>query len=59
MVRIINNPLEQDPARELIILAEEHNCALVFHVPHASDLLDGTYDPDNTSTKLTSATTVR
>ncbi|MGA9174276.1 MAG: aldo/keto reductase [Thermoactinomyces sp.] len=46
MVQIINNLIEQDPARELIKAAEKNNCALVSRVPHASGLLDGTYDPD-------------
>lgn len=46
MAQIINNLLEQDPARDLIREAEKRNKALVARVPHASGLLDGTYDPD-------------
>lgn len=46
MAQIINNLIEQDPARELIRAAEKENCALIARVPHASGLLDGTYDPD-------------
>lgn len=46
MVQIINNLLEQDPARDLIPAAEEKGVSLVSRVPHASGLLDGTYDPD-------------
>ncbi|MBA4543620.1 aldo/keto reductase [Thermoactinomyces daqus] len=46
MAQIINNMLEQDPARELIREAEKRNKALIVRVPHASGLLDGTYDPD-------------
>lgn len=46
MAQIINNLLEQDPARELIREAEKRNKALIARVPHASGLLDGTYDPD-------------
>jgi aryl-alcohol dehydrogenase-like predicted oxidoreductase len=46
MVQIINNLLEQDPARDLIRAAEEKDVSLVARVPHASGLLDGTYDPD-------------
>jgi len=46
MVQIINNLLEQDPARDLIRAAEEKGVSLVARVPHASGLLDGTYDPD-------------
>jgi aryl-alcohol dehydrogenase-like predicted oxidoreductase len=46
MVQIINNLVEQDPARELIAAGQEHRCSLVARVPHASGLLDGTYDPE-------------
>lgn len=46
MAQIINNLLEQDPARELIREAEKRNKALIARVPHASGLLDGTYDPN-------------
>lgn len=46
MAQIINNLIEQDPARELIKAAEEEGTSLIARVPHASGLLDGTYDPD-------------
>ncbi|MGD8189988.1 aldo/keto reductase [Brevibacillus ginsengisoli] len=44
-IQIINNIVEQDPAREVIPVAEEEKRALIVRVPHASGLLDGTYDP--------------
>lgn len=46
MAQIINNLIEQDPARELIKAAEQEGCSLIARVPHASGLLDGSYDPD-------------
>ncbi|BCU82743.1 general stress protein [Polycladomyces abyssicola] len=46
MAQIIHNLLEQDPARDLIREAEKLNKSLIVRVPHASGLLDGTYDPD-------------
>lgn len=46
MVQVINNLIEQDPARELIRVAEKEGRSLVARVPHASGLLDGSYDPD-------------
>ncbi|WP_028777444.1 aldo/keto reductase [Shimazuella kribbensis] len=46
MAQIINNLIEQDPARELIKAAEEAGTSLIARVPHASGLLDGSYDPD-------------
>lgn len=46
MAQIINNLIEQDPARELIQAAEATGTSLIARVPHASGLLDGTYDPD-------------
>lgn len=45
-IQIINNILEQDPARRVIPVAESENRALIVRVPHASGLLDGTYDPN-------------
>lgn len=45
-IQIINNILEQDPARQVIPVADEENRALIVRVPHASGLLDGTYDPN-------------
>lgn len=44
-IQIINNILEQDPARRVIPVAEAEKRALIVRVPHASGLLDGTYDP--------------
>jgi aryl-alcohol dehydrogenase-like predicted oxidoreductase len=46
MAQIINNLIEQEPAHALIDAAEEHHCSLIARVPHASGLLDGTYDPE-------------
>jgi aryl-alcohol dehydrogenase-like predicted oxidoreductase len=46
MAQIINNLIEQDPARELIEAAEKKQVSLIARVPHASGLLDGSYDPD-------------
>lgn len=45
-IQIINNIVEQDPAREVIPVAEQEKRALIVRVPHASGLLDGTYDPE-------------
>lgn len=45
-VQVINNILEQEPARDLLQVAEEQAKTLIIRIPHASGLLDGTYDPD-------------
>ena len=45
-VQIINNILEQDPARSFFPHADTNNKSIIVRVPHASGLLDGTYDPD-------------
>lgn len=45
-IQIINNIVEQDPARDVIPVAEEQKRALIVRVPHGSGLLDGTYDPE-------------
>ncbi|MGD8191414.1 aldo/keto reductase [Brevibacillus ginsengisoli] len=45
-VQIINNILEQDPARSILQVAGEESRGVVVRIPHASGLLDGTYDPD-------------
>ncbi|QOS99493.1 aldo/keto reductase [Brevibacterium sp. JNUCC-42] len=45
-IQIINNIVEQDPARNLFPIAEQENRALIVRVPHASGLLDGSYDPE-------------
>jgi aryl-alcohol dehydrogenase-like predicted oxidoreductase len=47
MVQTIHNLLEQDPARELIKAAEKENVPVVTRAPHASGLLDGTYESNN------------
>lgn len=44
-VQIINNLVEQDPSREFFQPAEEKEVGLLVRVPHASGLLDGSYDP--------------
>ncbi|WP_339064006.1 aldo/keto reductase [Tepidibacillus marianensis] len=45
-VQIINNILEQDPARSFFPYADKNDTSLIVRVPHASGLLDGSYDPD-------------
>ncbi len=45
-IQIIYSILEQDPARTFFPVAEEHNVGLLSRVPHASSLLDGSYDKD-------------
>ena len=45
-IQIIYSILEQDPARKFFPVAEEHNVGLLSRVPHASSLLDGSFDPD-------------
>lgn len=45
-VQIINNIVEQDPARKFFPYADKRDTSLIVRVPHASGLLDGTYDPD-------------
>jgi aryl-alcohol dehydrogenase-like predicted oxidoreductase len=42
--QIIYSILEQDPAKDLIRLAEEHGVGLLSRVPHASNTLTGEYD---------------
>ena len=43
-VQIIYSILEQDPAKDLIKLAEEHEIGLLSRVPHASNTLTGEFD---------------
>ena len=43
-VQIIYSILEQDPARKFFPIAEEEGTGLLSRVPHASGMLDGTYD---------------
>ncbi|MFB0829935.1 aldo/keto reductase [Brevibacillus laterosporus] len=45
-VQVINNIVEQEPARDLLQVAAEEARALIIRIPHASGLLDGTYDPN-------------
>lgn len=47
VAQIINNLVEQDPARELISTAKKNDFPLIVRVPHASGILDGTYNPDS------------
>lgn len=44
-LQIIYSILEQDPARNFFPVAEETGTGLLSRVPHASGLLDGTYQP--------------
>jgi aryl-alcohol dehydrogenase-like predicted oxidoreductase len=44
-LQVIYNVLEQDPADELLGVAERRGVGCVARVPHASGLLDGSYDP--------------
>lgn len=50
-VQIINNILEQDPARSILRVAKEEKRGVIVRIPHASGLLDGTYDPDKHFTR--------
>ena len=43
-IQIIYSILEQDPAKDLMKLAEEHEVGLISRVPHASNTLTGEYD---------------
>lgn len=45
-VQIINNIVEQDPARSIFPVADEENRCVFVRIPHASGLLDNTYDPE-------------
>jgi len=45
-IQIIYSILEQDPARAFFPIAEEFDVGLLSRVPHASGMLDGTYDPN-------------
>ena len=42
--QIIYSIMEQDPAKDLIKLAEEHDVGLLSRVPHASNTLTGEYE---------------
>ena len=43
-IQIIYSVLEQDPANKFFPIAEEEGTGLLSRVPHASGMLDGTYD---------------
>ena len=43
-IQIIYSILEQDPAKDLMKLASEHEVGLLSRVPHASNTLTGEYD---------------
>jgi len=45
-MQIIYSILEQEPARQFFAIAEEEKTGLISRVPHASGLLDGTYNKD-------------
>ncbi|MCH7811831.1 MAG: aldo/keto reductase [Chloroflexi bacterium] len=45
-LQVIYSILEQDPARAFFPVAQETGTALLARVPHASGMLDGTYDKD-------------
>ena len=46
MAQIIYNAIEREPAEALIAAAAEAGRGLIARVPHASGLLDGSYDPE-------------
>ena len=45
-MQIIYSILEQDPSKAWFPMAEEEQTGLITRVPHASGMLDGTYDKD-------------
>jgi aryl-alcohol dehydrogenase-like predicted oxidoreductase len=46
MLQVIYNAIERDPGEELIAAAEAAGRSCVARVPHASGILDGSYDPE-------------
>lgn len=46
MMQVIYNILEQWPTNEFLAKAAEREIGLIVRVPHASGLLDGTYNPE-------------
>ncbi|MGZ4431639.1 MAG: aldo/keto reductase [Gaiellales bacterium] len=44
--QIIHNMLEQDPGRELLAAAAEHDVGVMVRVPHSSGMLEGHYTRD-------------
>ncbi len=46
MVQVIYNAIERDPAEEILAACQERGIAAAARVPHASGILDGSYDPE-------------
>jgi len=46
MLQVIYNAIEREPAEELLAAAAAAGRACVVRVPHASGILDGSYDPE-------------
>ncbi|WP_438446599.1 aldo/keto reductase [Gorillibacterium sp. sgz5001074] len=46
MMQVIYNLLEQWPTNQFLAEAERQNTGLIVRVPHASGLLDGSYNPE-------------
>ncbi len=46
IAQVIYNAIERDPADELIAEAQRLGRSVAVRVPHASGILDGSYDPD-------------
>lgn len=45
-IQIIHNMLEQDPGRDLLAAAAEHDVGVMVRVPHSSGMLEGRYTKD-------------
>jgi aryl-alcohol dehydrogenase-like predicted oxidoreductase len=45
-IQIIHNMLEQDPGRDLLAAAAEHEVGVMVRVPHSSGMLEGRYTKD-------------
>jgi aryl-alcohol dehydrogenase-like predicted oxidoreductase len=45
-IQIIHNMLEQDPGRDLLAAAAEHELGVMVRVPHSSGMLEGRYTKD-------------
>ena len=45
-IQIIHNMLEQDPGRDLLAAATEHEVGVMIRVPHSSGMLEGRYTKD-------------
>ncbi len=46
MLQVIYNAIEREPAEELLGAAAAAGCSCAARVPHASGILDGSYDPE-------------